>query len=79
LLEVSDEVIGGLGLNNYIVIVGLNVVACLIFKATLDGPQISHTNIFKSEGHGGVIVGVERRNEGCFDLVLLLLKRSGDN
>jgi hypothetical protein len=72
LLEVNDEVIGGLRLRNYIVNIGLNVVAYLIFKATLDGSLIRCTSIYESEGYGGVIVGVERCNEGCFDLVLLL-------
>ena len=72
MLEVSHEVISGLGLNYYIIDVGLNVVAYLIFKAMLDGSLICDTSIFESKGHGGVTVGAEWRNEGCFDLVLLL-------
>jgi hypothetical protein len=46
-------------------------VAYLIFKVMLDGSLIHRTNIFESDGHGGVIVGAKWRNEGSFDLVLL--------
>ena len=71
MLEVGDELIGGLGLNNYVIDVGLIIVPYLIFKAALNGPLICCTSIFESEGHGGVTVGAERCDEGRFDLVLL--------
>ena len=72
MLEVSDKLVDGLGLNNYIVDVGLDVVPYLIFKAMLNSSLICRTSIFESEGHGGVTVGVEGCDEGCFDLILLL-------
>jgi hypothetical protein len=71
LLEVGDKLIGGLGLNDYVIDVGLNVVPYLIFKVVLNGSLICCTSVFESEGHGGVTVGVEWCNEGHFDLVLL--------
>jgi hypothetical protein len=71
LLKVSDELIAGLGFNDYVIDVGLNVVPYLIFKAALNGPLIYRTSILESEGHGGVTIGVKRCDEGHFDLILL--------
>jgi len=62
---------GGLRLNYYIINVGLNVVAYLIFMASFDGPLIRRTSIFESKGHGGVTISTKWRDEGRFDLVLL--------
>jgi hypothetical protein len=71
LLEVGDEVISSFRLNYYVINVSPNIVAYLIFEAILDGPLICRTSVFEFKGQGGVIVGTERRDEGCFDLVLL--------
>ena len=37
----------------------------------MDGPLVGHPGIFESERHGGIAIRTERRDEGCFDLVVL--------
>ena len=71
-LEVSDEVVGSLRLNHYIVDIGLNVMPYLLSKAMLYGPLISGTDVFEPEGHCGVAISVERCDERSLNLVILL-------
>ena len=40
-------------------------------KAHLDGPLVGRPSIFESERHGGIAIHTERRDERCFDLVVL--------
>ena len=63
MFEVGDKIIGGLGLDDHIVDVSFDVVADLLIKAHLDSPLISHPHVLESEGHGGVAVRIEGRDE----------------
>ena len=40
-------------------------------KAHLDGPLVGCPSIFESKRHGGIAIRIERRDERCFDLVVL--------
>ena len=65
----SDEIVGGFGLDNHIVDVSFDVANNLLIEAHLDSPLISHPGVLESEGHGGVAVCTEGRDERCLDLV----------
>ena len=40
--EVSDEIVGGFGLDDHIIDVSFDVAAYLLVKAHLDGPLVGH-------------------------------------
>jgi len=63
LFEVSDEIIGGLGLDDHIVNVSFDVTTYLLIEAHLDGPFLGHPSILESKGHGGIAVRTERHDE----------------
>ena len=46
-------------------------MADLLVEAHLDGPLIGCSGVLKPEGHGGVAVCTEGRDERCLDLVVL--------
>ena len=62
-LEVGDKIVGGLRLDDHIIDVSFNVAADLLIEAHLDGPLIGRLGVLESEGHGGVAVCVEGRDE----------------
>ena len=62
-LKVDDKDVGGLGLDDHVVDVGFNVAADLLVEAHLDGPFVGRPDVFKFEGHGGVAIRTERRDE----------------
>jgi hypothetical protein len=57
------EVISSLRFSHHIINVGLDVLPDLILKAVLDGSLVCSASILKPEGHGGVAVGTEWRDE----------------
>ena len=61
--EVGDEIIGGLRLDNHIIDVSFDIAVDLLIKANLDGPLIGRLGVLESEGHGGVAVCTEGRDE----------------
>ena len=61
--EVGNKIIDGLGLDDHIIDVSFDVVADLLIEAHLDGPLIGRPGVLESEGHGGVAVRPERRDE----------------
>ena len=61
--EVGDKIIGGFGLDDHIIDVSFNVVSDLLIEAHLDSPLISRPGVLESEGHGGVAVHTEGRDE----------------
>ena len=69
--EVSDEIVGGFGLDDHIIDVSFDVAAYLLIKAHLDGPLVGHPIVLESKGHGGIAIRTKRRDERCFDLVVL--------
>ena len=69
--EVDDEIVGGFGHDDHIVNVSFNTAAYLLVKAHLEGPLVGHTGVFESERHGRVAIRTKRRDERCFDLVVL--------
>ena len=69
--QVGDETVGGFGLDDYIIDVSFDIVAYLLIKAHLDGPLVGHPGVLESEGHGGIAIRTERRDERHLDLVLL--------
>ena len=69
--KVSNEIIDGLGLDDHIINVSFDVAAYLLIEAHLDGPLVGHPNVLESEGHGGIAIRTERRDERCLDLVVL--------
>ena len=70
--EVDNKIVGGPGLDNHIIDVSFDVAADLLIEAHLDGPLIGRLGILESEGHGGVAVCTEGRDERCLDLVFFL-------
>ena len=70
--EVSDKIIGGLGLDDHIINVSFDVAADLLIEAHLSGPLIGRPSVLESEEHGGVAVCTEGRDERCLDLVFFL-------
>ena len=70
--EVSDEIIGGLGLDDHIVNVSFDVAADLLIEAHLDGPLVGHPGVLESKGHGGIAVCTKRHDEQRLDLVVFL-------
>ena len=70
--EVSDKIFGDLGLDDHIVNVSFDVAADLLIEAHLDGPLIGRPGVLESEGHGGVAVCTEGRDERRLDLVFFL-------
>ena len=71
-LDVGDVIIGGLGLDNHIIDVSFNIVAYLLIETHLDGPLVGRLGVLEFEGHGGIAVCTERRDERCLDLVFFL-------
>ena len=65
-------IIGGLGLDDHIVDVSFDIAADLLIEAHLDGPLIGRPSVLESEGHGGVAVRTEGRDERRLDLVFIL-------
>ena len=51
--------------------VSFNVAADLLIEAHLDCPLVGRPGVLEYEGHGGIVVRTERRDERCFDLVIL--------
>ena len=47
-------------------------MAYLLIEAHLDGPLVGHPGVLKPEGHGGIAICTERRDERCLDLVVFL-------
>ena len=47
-------------------------MAYLLIEAHLDGPLVCRPSVLESEGHDGVVVGTERRDERHLDLVFFL-------
>ena len=47
-------------------------MAYLLIEAHLDGPLVCRPSVLEFEGHGGVVVGTERRDERRLDLVFFL-------
>ena len=43
--------------------VSFDVVAYLLVKAHLDGPLVGRSSVFESEGHSGIGIHTERRDE----------------
>ena len=76
--KVGDKIIGSLRLDDHIVSVSFDVAANLLIEEHLDSPLISCPGVLESEGHGGVAVRTEGRDERRLDLVFLL-GRSGDS
>ena len=70
--EVGDKVVSGLGLDDHIVNVSFDIATNLLVEAHLDSPLISHPSVLESEGHGGVAICTEGRDERRLDLVFLL-------
>ena len=69
--KVSDEIVNGFGFDDHIIDVRFDVVAYLLIKAHLDGPLVGRPSVLESEGHGGIAIRTEWRDEQRFDLVVL--------
>ena len=46
-------------------------MAYLLIEAHLDGPLVGRPDVLEFEGHGGIAIHTKRRDERCFDLVVL--------
>ena len=47
------------------------MVADLLIEAHMDDPLEGRPSVLESEGHGGIAILIERRDERRFDLVVL--------
>ena len=61
--ELGDKIIGGLGLDDHIIDVSFDVATNLLIEACLDSPLIGRPDVLESEGHGGITVCTEGRDE----------------
>jgi hypothetical protein len=61
------------GLYNHIVYIGFDkVIFYFVLETVLDGTLVCGPHILEPERHCRVAVGAERRDEGHFDLVVLV-------
>jgi hypothetical protein len=64
---------GLLGFYHLIINVGLDkVILYLVLETVLDGTLVCGPRVLKPERHCHVAVGAKRRDEGHFDLVILV-------
>jgi hypothetical protein len=72
-LEIVDQGMGLPSFYNHIINVGFNkVILYLVLETVLDGMLVCGPRVFDPERHYCVAVGTERRDEGRFDLVILV-------
>ena len=69
--KVGDNIVSGFGFDDHIVDVSFDVAAYLFIKAHRDGPLVGHPGVLEFEGHGGIAIRTERRDERRLDLVIL--------
>ena len=61
-----------LGFDNYIINISLDkAVFYLVVEAGLYSALVGSSGVFEPERHSRVAVGAKRRDERCFDLVIL--------
>jgi hypothetical protein len=72
-LEIIDQGMGLPGFYNHIINVGFDkVILYLILEIVLDGTLVCGPHVLEPERHCHVAVGTKRRDEGRFDLVVLV-------
>jgi hypothetical protein len=72
-LEIIDQGMGLPSFYNHIINVGFDkVILYLVLETVLDGTLVCGPRVLEPERHCRVAIGTERRDEGRFDLVVLV-------